>query len=423
MTCKHFQTLRESEMRWEDLSGVLPQGTLYNLACNYQSVEAFVVNRSKALSGTTGHGILKGCVGPMDVSSDVDAVDLAVIEPLLDSCLAPQWRSGAQLMHELRYSIQVLPTGCSAIDTLLGGGLREGTLVEIAGETCSGKTQLCLSATATTAYRGEAVMYVDTTGSFAPERVVQMAEAEAAASAGTWPQLQAPDAELATRILRCISVLRPSSVYDLLSSLDRLGAVLERQLQEQEQRQQHAGLQEVQGVGGCMSQSRDGQVEAGDVLHPHRMRPRLLVIDSVSALLSTVLGNNQHMQGTALLTAVGRILKQLAQQYSIAVLVTNHVTSANSLARGLGRGLKGAGSGGEGAAMDRCISTSATVGVGGLKPALGEQWRSQPHMRVQLSMDASQAPESRVRVATLTASPLQACGQKLEFRIAATGLL
>ncbi|GIL42978.1 hypothetical protein Vafri_790 [Volvox africanus] len=411
-------------MRWEDLNDVLPQGTLYNLACSYPSVEAFVVNRSKALSATAGHGILKGCVGPVDVCPDVDTVDMAVIEPLLDSCLAPQWRSGAQLMHELRYSIQVLPTGCSAIDMLLGGGLREGTLVEIAGETSSGKTQLCLSATATTAYRGEAVMYMDTTGSFAPERVVQMAEAEAAASAGAWTL--APNAELATRILRCISVLRPSSVYDLLSSLDRLGAALERQQQEQKQQQrqqQHAGLQEVQGVGGCMSQSRGGHVEAGDLLHPYRMRPRLLVIDSVSALLSTVLGNNQHMQGTALLTAVGRTLKQLAQQYSIAVLVTNHVTSAGSLARGWGRGRRGAGSGGEGAAMDRCISASATVGVEGLKPALGEQWRSQPHMRVQLSMDASQPPESGVRVATLTASPLQACGQKLEFRIAATGLL
>ncbi|GIL72979.1 hypothetical protein Vretimale_4624 [Volvox reticuliferus] len=278
-------------MRWAELNGVLPQGTLYNLASTYPSVEAFIVNRSKALSATAGHGILKGCVGPVDA----DATDMTAIELLLDSCLAPRWRSGAQLMHELRYSIQVLPTGCAAIDTLLGGGLREGTLVEIAGETSSGKTQFCLSATATTAYRGEAVMYVDTTGSFAPERVVQMAEAEATASVGAWPQ--APDAELAPRILRCVSVLRPCSVYDLLSSLDRLGAALEQQQQEQEQPQQHAGLQEVQGIGGFMSRSRDGRMEIGDVLRPYRMRPRLLVIDSVSALLSTVLGNNQHTQG------------------------------------------------------------------------------------------------------------------------------
>ena len=75
---------------------------------------------------------------------------------------------------------------------MLGGGLREGTVVEVAGETTSGKTQLCLSAAATTAFRNEAVLYFDTTGSFAPDRVVQMAEVEAAAAAGAagpWPQV------------------------------------------------------------------------------------------------------------------------------------------------------------------------------------------------------------------------------------------
>ncbi|GLC38954.1 DNA repair protein rad51d [Pleodorina starrii] len=393
-------------MRWEELNSLVSHSALLSLARSYSSVESFLVNRSKALAAAPAHGGLQGGgagagAGGVDACPGVDAGTLAAVEAVLEGCLAPQWRSGAQLMHELRHTIQVLPTGCAAIDSLLGGGLREGTLVEVAGETASGKTQLCLSAAATTAYRNEAVLYVDTTGSFAPERIVQMAEAEAAAaSSGAWQQ--APDAGLAARVLGCISVLRPSNVYELLVPLDRLGAAL--------QQQQPGSDQPAFGAAGG--------VEARGA----RVGPRLLIVDSVSALLSTVLASTQHTQGTALLTAVGRALKQLAEQHSIAVLVTNHVTGAGPMTRG-GRAGGGGGSGGDGGASERGISAAAAVGVGGLKPALGEQWRPQPHMRVQLSMSESQSPQSGVRLATLTASPLQACGQKLEFRICASGLV
>ncbi len=61
------------------------------------------------------------------------------------------------------------------LDELLGGGLREGTLLEVAGETSSGKTQLALAVAALGAARGEALVWVDTTGSFAPQRLVAMA--------------------------------------------------------------------------------------------------------------------------------------------------------------------------------------------------------------------------------------------------------
>ncbi|GFR41030.1 hypothetical protein Agub_g1463, partial [Astrephomene gubernaculifera] len=230
------------------------------------------------------------------------------------------------------------------IDCLLGGGLREGTVVEVVGETASGKTQLCLAAAATTAGRGEAVLFVDTTGSFTPERVLRLAEAEAAAMAdggGGGIGHPAGDPSLASRVLGCIAVVRPGSVFQLLGVLDRLEAELQQQGQGQGQNQQG---QQLPGQGQEGQQPGGGQ--PGGAPEPPGMQsdaaggrvgPRLLVVDSVSALLSTVLGSNQHTQGTALLTAVGRMLKQLAERYSIAVLVTNHVTSATHMARG-GRG-------------------------------------------------------------------------------------
>lgn len=67
-----------------------------------------------------------------------------------------------------------VPPPCR-LDELLGGGLREGTVLEVAGETSSGKTQLALAVAALSAARGEALVWVDTTGSFAPQRLVAMA--------------------------------------------------------------------------------------------------------------------------------------------------------------------------------------------------------------------------------------------------------
>lgn len=52
--------------------------------------------------------------GDMYAGQDVGADTLATVEAVLDRSLAPKWRSGAQLMQELRHIVQVLPTGCTA---------------------------------------------------------------------------------------------------------------------------------------------------------------------------------------------------------------------------------------------------------------------------------------------------------------------
>lgn len=110
---------------------------------------------------------------------------------------------------------------------------------------------------------------------------------------GTIPgRLQAVDPELTSRVLGCISVLRPYNVHDLLSLLDRLEVDLQ---QPQEQELALRGPQLVDG----------GKVPGG-ALRPRRAGPRLIIVDSVSALLSTVLGSNQHKQG-GIAGAVGQL--------------------------------------------------------------------------------------------------------------------
>jgi len=70
-----------------------------------------------------------------------------------------------------------LATGSSGIDSLLGGGYPEGEMVEVFGESNTGKTQLAMQATVMAARGGWTSVYIDTESKFRPERVAKMAEA------------------------------------------------------------------------------------------------------------------------------------------------------------------------------------------------------------------------------------------------------
>jgi len=69
-------------------------------------------------------------------------------------------------------------TGSLALDTLLGGGISKGKITEVYGESGSGKTQLCFQLCVnylTDSHNGNDIVYVDTVGTFRPERIVEMA--------------------------------------------------------------------------------------------------------------------------------------------------------------------------------------------------------------------------------------------------------
>ena len=66
--------------------------------------------------------------------------------------------------------------GSVAIDGLLGGGFRAGTLTELFGRSNSGKTQLAMQAALVAAREGEKSLYIDTEGAFRPERVEEIAK-------------------------------------------------------------------------------------------------------------------------------------------------------------------------------------------------------------------------------------------------------
>lgn len=89
-----------------------------------------------------------------------------------------------------------LTTGCTMLDELLGGGFTPGLITEVYGEPGNGKTQTCFTATvlatqdrevkevdadgqehSVSVWTGGHVMYVDTEGTFKPNRIKEIIDA------------------------------------------------------------------------------------------------------------------------------------------------------------------------------------------------------------------------------------------------------
>ena len=131
-------------------------------------------------------------------------------------------RAGAST--SAHFLASAVPTGLTALDAHLGGGLPARAVTELVGPAGAGKTQLCLAVAAHAliagAAEGSRVLYVDTEGSFSASRLLQLLQARGAASAmPDGERLDAPygpprahhGVPPAEELLRRLTVLRPQS--------------------------------------------------------------------------------------------------------------------------------------------------------------------------------------------------------------------
>ncbi|KAI8810655.1 DNA repair protein RAD51 1 [Cladochytrium replicatum] len=98
------------------------------------------------------------------------------------SKLVPMGFTTATEFHHRRSDLITITTGSKELDKLLGGGIETGAITELFGEFRTGKTQICHTLAVTCQLPvqmggGEGkCLYVDTEGTFRPERLLAVAE-------------------------------------------------------------------------------------------------------------------------------------------------------------------------------------------------------------------------------------------------------
>ena len=86
--------------------------------------------------------------------------------------------------YEMRKALRKCTTGCNSLDKILGGGIETQAVTELIGEYGTGKTQICLTLSVTAQLPIEKgglegnVAFIDTEGTFMPERIYQIASAK-----------------------------------------------------------------------------------------------------------------------------------------------------------------------------------------------------------------------------------------------------
>jgi len=68
----------------------------------------------------------------------------------------------------------MIETGLKELDKFLGGGINEGLITSISGQSATGKTQLIFLICVNALHNGKGILFQDTIGEFRPERLVEM---------------------------------------------------------------------------------------------------------------------------------------------------------------------------------------------------------------------------------------------------------
>jgi len=185
------------------------------------------------------------------------------------------WQSGKFLHEHRQANLFRLTTGCADFDKMLGGGIETKSITEVFGEYRTGKSQLCLTL-AVTAQLPEEIgggegraLILDTEGTFRPERIIEISKRF---------DLNGED------VLNNIRVSRVNTPDHLESSLKKAAAMLVAE------------------------------------------EYRLLVVDSIIAPFRfEYCGRGELAERQQRLGAVLVTLKKMAEEFNIAVVLTNQV--------------------------------------------------------------------------------------------------
>lgn len=205
---------------------------------------------------------------------------LSIRRHLLSQCSSYPL-TASDLYEQALCVTSVLPTGCHSLDNLLSSGVYSGEITEFVGASCSGKTQLCLTwAVNVSSQFKKSIIYIDTAGSCSARRLADIVS-----------HIDGKTDSL-SEILSRIEIMQCFSFNSLLNAID----VIYKTLKES----RSSAFPSLKGI----------------------------VIDSIHNSLLPHMLNCNYTKGQAAVQLLGRNLNQLANEFGLAVIVTNGLVNS-----------------------------------------------------------------------------------------------
>jgi RAD51-like protein 1 len=290
-------------------------------------LENDIVNGLSARGVNTARELLELTAEDISELLDVSLQDAKAVQSRVAQTVCPEPVTVLALLQRRATEPHHLSFDLKPLDEALRGGIPVGGITELVGPAGVGKTQFCkqlavrVQLPVSEGGLGGSVIFIDTESRFSAARLVEIARTR-------WPQRFASD-EAAEALARNVVLFSPASSAELQQRLESLEATI---------------------------------IERG---------ARLVIVDSIAALVRSEFGRERLVERQALLGEQAARLKVLAEAFRIPVLVTNQVTTKS----------------GERAAFDAARSRDVAPGAdvdAVVSAALGTKWAHDVNLRLAL---------------------------------------
>lgn len=361
-------------------------------SCNSHSVEQLplssqTVSSLRKIRVYSVHDFLLADSAWLNANAGVTTEEYRAVLLFVQKFHAPRVQNGVEVWLQRqaaeRSGDAVLPTLTPWLDDLLGGGLRCGQILELAGEPYTGKSLICVRAVAAASAHGHQSLYLFSNNNLSGARLCE----SVSRALGLLDELSRAEAEAVDGEGSCCS----QEKTEIIPNTDMAKSGAEEGMLDSGAASILPHLPDVIHMALCrihtssISRAIDVLTALRDLYKMLRSdnasvrNLRLVAIDSFGIVCATVLGTFQH--GRAMMMECASFMKAIAQRYNISFLITNYLVND---------------------------------GHTGKKPALGVSWKSVPHVRLMLQRDSKSAGRA---VATVLSSNRSPCKQFVKYDV------
>lgn len=202
-----------------------------------------------------------------------------------------------------RIERKFVSSGCSDLDSILGGGFAFGEVTELFGPPGSGRTQLALTACANAVVSGGAALYVDADGSVVPARVrelvkVALASQNAVASFSNKPAASIEVGNMSDAFTEAVDAILAKFMVCRAMSWEEVAIGVAHKLRTIIEQRKDVSVVVIDSVSLPYRNFYGGRAQKGLEIFACRLMS-LAVMHGVAVLLVNNAREVEHLQGMA----------------------------------------------------------------------------------------------------------------------------